>query len=249
MSILLQIDKIRQEIPPDVRLIAVTKQVDVSAMREAYAAGIRDFGESRLQEAIPKQKILKDLHDVQWHFIGHLQANKAQKALAHFDWIQSVDSLKLAQRLNSLAQEFSRPPRVCLQVKIRPDPNKYGWEVSEVIAALSELESLQNLNIAGLMTILPLGLNETQILDAFQSTQELAQKIQLRSHLVMRELSMGMSGDYLAAVQSGATMIRLGRIIFGSRSEDNVLSKNRFLEKSENPDNLVTETSPLPPMP
>lgn len=220
MSIAHRIQKIRQEIPSHVRLIAVTKQVDIAAMREAYAAGIRDFGESRLQEAIPKQEALKDLTDLQWHFIGHLQANKAQKALEHFDWIQSVDSLKLAQRLNLLAQDLSKPPQICLQVKLLPDPNKYGWEVAEAIAALPELEALTHLKIAGLMTILPLGLTEPQILEAFQATQELAQNLESRSQLKFSELSMGMSGDYLWAVKRGATMIRLGRIIFGARTEE-----------------------------
>lgn len=226
MSIALRIHNIRQEIPPEVRLIAVTKQVDVDAMREAYAAGIRDFGESRLQEALLKQELLKDLTDVQWHFIGHLQANKAQKALEQFDWIQSVDSLKLAQRLNVLAQDCPRPPQICLQVKLLPDPNKYGWDRAEAIAALPQLDSMAHLNIAGLMTILPLGLTELQILDAFQATQDLAQTLQLRSQLKLNELSMGMSGDYPWAVQKGATMIRLGRIIFGSRNKEPSPSKS-----------------------
>src|SRR4028118_2258788 len=111
-----RIANIRQQLPAGVRLIAVTKQVPVDAMREAYAAGIRDFGESRIQEAELKQSQLQDLPDITWHLIGHLQSNKARKALEQFHWIHSCDSLNLAQRLNRLAAELSLRPKVCLQV-------------------------------------------------------------------------------------------------------------------------------------
>jgi hypothetical protein len=218
MTIAQRINQIRQQITPHVRLIAVTKQVSVDAMREAYAAGIRDFGESRLQEALPKQEQLQDLSDVCWHFIGHVQANKAKKVLEHFQWIHSVDDLNIAQRLNRLAAGLTYPPQVCLQVKVLPDPNKYGWEIAELLAALPELEQCQTLKIQGLMTILPLELSQEQILKAFQATRELAQTIKQRSHLPMEQLSMGMSDDYLLALKAGATMIRLGQIIFGERT-------------------------------
>jgi pyridoxal phosphate enzyme (YggS family) len=217
LTIAQRLEAIRQQIPADVRLIAVSKQVSVAAMREAYAAGIRDFGESRLQEALPKQKQLEDLSDICWHFIGHLQANKAKKVLEHFQWIHSVDNLKLAQRLNYLAVELSLIPQVFLQVKVLPDPNKYGWEVPQLIADIPLLEQCQQLKIQGLMTILPLGLSEEETLGAFEATRALAQKIQKQSQLSLQQLSMGMSEDYLLAVKAGATAIRLGRIIFGER--------------------------------
>ncbi len=214
-----RINRIREQIPEQVRLIAVTKQVSPEAIREAYEAGVRDFGENRLQEALFKQEQLQDLPDICWHFIGHLQANKAKKVLESFPWIHSVDSLKLAQRLDRLAGELSRRPQVCLQVKVLPDPNKYGWQVPELLTDLPELDKCQNLNIQGLMTILPLGLSDSQALDAFNATRELAEKIaqQNWSNLQMHQLSMGMSADYLLAVRAGATMIRLGTIIFGAR--------------------------------
>ncbi|MDJ0713006.1 MAG: YggS family pyridoxal phosphate-dependent enzyme [Prochloraceae cyanobacterium] len=214
-----RINQIRQQIPSRVRLIAVTKQVSVEAIREAYEAGIRDFAENRIQEALPKQKQLEDLPDICWHFIGHLQANKAQKALEHFEWIHSVDSLKLARRLDRLADSLPSKPKVCLQVKILSDPKKYGFSVSELLAALSELERCDRLNIRGLMTILPLGLSRSETLAAFQATRSLAEKIKQQnlSNLVFEELSMGMSADYLLAIEAGATIIRLGRIIFGER--------------------------------
>ena len=217
-SIARRIDQIRQQIPSHVRLIAVTKQVSVAAIREAYAAGIRDFGENRLQEALPKQEQLADLPDICWHFIGHLQANKAKKVLEKFQWIHSVDSLKLAQRLERLAVEEFQIPQVCLQVKMLPDPNKFGWQVPELLAALPQLERCTHLKIQGLMTIPPLGLTEEEILATFVATRDLAQKIAQQSSLPLQQLSMGMSADYLLAIQAGATMIRLGQVIFGQRN-------------------------------
>lgn len=215
-----QIALIKQQIPSHVRLIAVTKQVSIAKMREAYAAGVRNFGENRLQEALAKQEQLQDLADICWHFIGHIQKNKAKKIIEHFTWIHSVDSLALAQRLNRFARELSRSPQVCLQVKLVPDENKYGWHVSELLADLSQLNQLSQINIQGLMTILPLGLSEGEALLTFQNTHKLAAEIKQQhwSNIHMNELSMGMSGDYLLAVKAGATMIRVGKTIFGERN-------------------------------
>ncbi|PSF37955.1 YggS family pyridoxal phosphate-dependent enzyme [Aphanothece hegewaldii CCALA 016] len=217
MTIAQRIEKIRQSLPSHVRLIAVSKQVSAAAIREAYQVGVRDFGESRLQEVIPKQEQLKDLPDICWHFIGHLQANKAKKVLEHFQWLHSVDNLTLAQRLDRLATEMNISPQVCLQVKILSDPNKYGWETSQLLQDLPALAQFQQLKIQGLMTILPLGLSESEKLVAFNKTNELSQNINQRSHLSLTELSMGMSNDYLLAIRAGATMIRLGTILFGER--------------------------------
>lgn len=216
-----QINRISQKIPANVELIAVSKQVSIDAMRAAYAAGIRNFGENRLQEALSKQQQLQDLSDVNWHFIGHIQKNKAKKVLESFDWIHSVDSLPLTQRLDRLAGELGLQPKILLQVKILPDPNKYGWNVESLLADLPALNQCQQLNCQGLMTILPWGLSAAEALGAFQATKELALSIanQKYSHLTMSELSMGMSGDYKLAIQAGATKIRLGRTIFGERQK------------------------------
>ncbi|HEY9666743.1 MAG TPA: YggS family pyridoxal phosphate-dependent enzyme [Coleofasciculaceae cyanobacterium] len=218
-SIAERIANIHQQLPPSVRLIAVTKQVSVDAMREAYAAGVRDFGESRIQEAAVKQSQLRDLPDLTWHLIGHLQSNKAKKALELFEWIHSCDNLQLAQRLNRLANELSVTPQVCLQVQLVPDADKYGWSVSELLADLPKLDQCEAIQIRGLMTILPLGLSEQETLDVFERTRELALKIEQQnwSRIQMKELSMGMSSDYPLAVQAGATQVRLGQIIFGER--------------------------------
>jgi PLP dependent protein len=219
-SISQRIHQIRQQLPPDVRIIGVTKQVSTEAMRQAYAAGVRDFAENRLQEALSKQEQLQDLSDLTWHFIGHIQANKARKVVENFQWIHSVDNLKLAQRLDRIAIELSRQPQIFLQVKVLPDPNKFGWEIHELLSDLARLDELKHLSIRGLMTILPLDLSDAQILAAFESTYELAQKIKQQnwSHIQMNELSMGMSDDFLLASKAGSTMVRLGRIIFGERN-------------------------------
>ena len=217
VSIAEKIQEINQHLTPDVRLIAISKKVSVAKMREAYAAGIRDFGENRLQEALEKQEQLQDLDDICWHFIGHLQSNKAKPALESMDWIHTVDSMKLLNRLNKLAGELNRRPKICLQVKMLPDPNKYGWSSEELLAACPELSAVENLDIKGLMTMLPLGLSDSEILDAFNATREFRDKINQTSNLQLSELSMGMSGDYLLAIKAGATMIRVGRTIFGER--------------------------------
>ncbi|MBK4730930.1 YggS family pyridoxal phosphate-dependent enzyme [Oxynema sp. CENA135] len=215
-----RLDRIRSTLPPSVRLIAVTKQVSVALMREAYAAGIRDFGENRIQEADSKYEQLRDLPDITWHGIGHIQSNKAKRAVELFDWIHSCDSLKLARRLNRLAGELSRSPQVCLQVKLRPDPNKYGWSVERLWQDLPELDRCEHLQIKGLMAIAPLGLDEGETATLFARAAQLAREIgqQPWQRLQMTELSMGMSGDYALAVGEGATMVRLGRILFGERS-------------------------------
>ncbi|EAZ94316.1 YggS family pyridoxal phosphate-dependent enzyme [Crocosphaera chwakensis] len=218
MNISENLDKILGQIPSSVRLVAVTKKKSVAAIEEAYNYGIRDFAESRVQEALEKQEQLQNYQDICWHFIGHIQTNKAKQVLKNFHWIHSVDSLKLAKYLDKLADKNSISPHVCLQVKILHDPNKYGWKVEEIWQDLSKLESLKYIKIDGLMTILPLGLSQNECLDTFAKTKELASKITEKSSLQLKELSMGMSNDYLLAVEKGATMIRLGTIIFGERN-------------------------------
>ncbi|MBF2077395.1 MAG: YggS family pyridoxal phosphate-dependent enzyme [Synechococcales cyanobacterium T60_A2020_003] len=219
-SIADRIHHIRQTIPVSVRLIAVSKQVSSAAIRAAYDAGVRDFAESRIQEAIAKQNDLSDLQDITWHFIGHLQTNKVAKAVQHFQWIHSVDSLKLAEYLDRYCDRADDAPYLCLQVKVLPDPNKYGWSVDELMADLPKLDALKHIRVRGLMTILPYGLEEATMRRGFQDTHALAERIRQQSwkRLQMQELSMGMSDDYSLAIAAGATMIRLGRTLFGDRT-------------------------------
>lgn len=214
-----RITAVSEQLPPQTRLVAVTKKVSVSSMRQAYQAGIRDFGESRIQELEAKQAELKDLSDITWHFIGHLQRNKAKRAVEICQWIHSVDTLALARRLNQLAADQSQRPKICLQVKVLDDPNKYGWSVEDLKIALDELMQYKCLDVQGLMTILPLGLSEEEQRSAFRELRILAEQLTKQTDKVLnfKELSMGMSGDYPLAVQEGSTLVRLGRLLFGDR--------------------------------
>ncbi len=218
-SIAANLAKIRQSLPESVRLVAVTKTLPAEAIREAYAAGVRDFGESRIQEAIAKQEQLSDLDDITWHFIGGLQTNKTKQALDRMDWIHSVDRLKLVKEIDRLVRRGSPSPKLCLQVKLREDPNKAGWSVEELLEDLPKIEACDTLDVRGLMTIPPLGLDASETADVFNRLRQLRDRLNQRSQssLHLDELSMGMSSDYPIAVECGATIVRLGRIIFGER--------------------------------
>ena len=210
---------VRPRIPEDVRLIAVSKTFPPDVVRAAYAEGLRDFGENKVQEALAKQAALSDLTDVVWHFIGHVQSNKSRKVVEHFDWIHSVDSLKLATRMDRQAAELGRSPNCCLQVKVMPDPNKDGFEPDGLMAALPALDQLSHLNICGLMVILPYGLSLAETQAGFAEAKKLAVLISQQKwvNLTMSELSMGMSGDFEAAIAAGSTMVRIGSRLFGQR--------------------------------
>jgi pyridoxal phosphate enzyme (YggS family) len=202
----------------------VSKTIPADTLRLLYAAGIRDFGENRLQEALPKQEHLQDLTDITWHFIGQLQRNKARKVVEHFHWIHSVDNLPLAQRLSALAVELQRTPQICLQVKLRPDPTKGGWDPQNLETVLPNLMALPGLALRGLMTLPPLGCDPREILEIFQETAALAHRFNRlnqaqNSPPCFQELSMGMSEDYPLAIAAGATLLRLGRILFNPTLE------------------------------
>ena len=219
-----RIHEIRGSIPPQVKLVAVSKYTTTAAIRAAYAVGLRDFAESRVQESKVKQTELADLPDITWHMIGSLQSNKVKPAITQFDWIHSIDRLSLAEQcdrqirdqVSELAPELSKSPKLLLQVKLADDPSKSGWSELELLADLPKLEKLQNLDIVGLMTILPLGLDKDQAYAVFNRVGNLAEKLRSLGWSNIRELSMGMSNDYAIAVEAGATMIRVGSQIFGA---------------------------------
>lgn len=208
------------KLPDHVRLVAVSKTFSADAIRAAYNAGLRDFGENKIQEAIVKQVELADLTDITWHFIGHIQTNKARKVIQHFDWIHSVDSLKLARRLDRIAAEQSRSPICCLQVKLLADPDKYGWTQADLQQSLSDLAQLSHIKLEGIMTIPPYGLllNKTQ--SVFEQAYALGQSIanHQETPLPIRYFSMGMSQDFPLAIAAGANIIRLGTTLFGART-------------------------------
>ncbi len=209
--------EIAAQIPASVKLIAVTKTKAIADIEAAYGAGIRDFAESRVQEALPKIEALSDLGDINWHFIGRLQANKARKVVENFAWIHSVDTLSIAQRLDRVAQALTLSPKVLLQIKMLPDDNKTGWTQDHLGQELAEIQQLNALKIKGLMTILPLGLKPSQRQETFQKVTDFAHQLNQESCLNLSELSMGMSQDYPQAIAAGTTLIRLGTILFGDR--------------------------------
>lgn len=196
-------------LPDEITLVAVTKGFETSAIRGAFDCGIRDFGENRVQEAEGKMGQLADLKpNVTWHMVGHLQSNKAKTAVDLFDIIHSIDSAKLARILSRRAQK-ALP--VLLQVNVSGEVPKSGFAVDTVGAAFSEIRRLPNLEVIGLMTIAPIAANPEDVRPVFRKLRE------LRDSFGLRHLSMGMSDDFEVAIEEGATMLRIGRTIFGDR--------------------------------
>ncbi len=203
--------QLQQRLPAGVNLLAVSKMQPASAVRELAACGQRDFGESRVQEALPKQEALADLSDLRWHFIGRLQANKVRSVVKAFSWIHSIDSLALAERSSRIALEEGRRPSVLFQVKLRPDPSKGGWDPQSLREAWPELSQLPGLNVSGLMTMAPLGLDLHERQTLFRDCRNLVDELDLP------QCSMGMSGDWPEAAAAGATWVRVGSALFGVR--------------------------------
>jgi len=193
----------------DVELVAVTKTIDTSAIEEAFHAGVRHFGENRVQEAAPKIERLATIRpELTWHMVGHLQTNKAKTAADIFDIIQSVDSLRLAEALSRRSQR--RLP-VLIEVNVGGEESKSGLPPSELDEAIERIARLPNLRVDGLMTIAPWVEDAEEVRPVFRHLR------QIRDALGLRHLSMGMSGDFEVAIEEGATMVRIGRAIFGER--------------------------------
>jgi pyridoxal phosphate enzyme (YggS family) len=208
---------IQEQIPSSAKIIAVSKYVSASQIRQLYGYGFRHFGESRLQDTISKQKELQDLPDLVWHFIGNLQSNKLKKIVQCFPWIHSVSSEQLFKQINQYAQALPNKPKILMQVKLLPDPGKKGFAPSELVNFLEKSETISsNLELKGLMTILPKACKEANAYTAFTYLAELQAEINNAHFLKSRlsELSMGMSEDYLEAIKAGSTILRLGRKIF-----------------------------------
>jgi pyridoxal phosphate enzyme (YggS family) len=194
--------------PSSIRLIAVTKTVSPENIRQAVECGIRDIGENRLQEALPKVQALAEL-GLTWHFIGHLQTNKAKKVVEHFTWVQCVDREDLAQRLN---QATPKPLSVLIEVKLHEEANKSGVAEPQLAALVEALRQYRSLQLRGLMAIPPFFENPEDVRPYFRKLHDLAKRFSLP------ELSMGMSHDFEVAVEEGATMVRIGSALFGARS-------------------------------
>jgi hypothetical protein len=231
MSIANNIARVREQIraaairvrraPDEITLMAVSKTVPAESVREAYGADIRHFGENRVQEFSGKIDTLRDLSEAQWHMIGHLQTNKAAKAAEMFGAIDSVDSLKLAQRLNEAAGKAGRKIDVLLEINVGGEAAKSGiapdsGELAEILSAAPHLE---NLAVRGLMTIPPFTEDPQQARPFFAQLRGLRDQIAAR-HLPgvsMDVLSMGMSHDFEVAIEEGSTCVRVGTAIFGER--------------------------------
>ena len=203
--------QLQQRLPAGVNLLAVSKMQPADAVRELAACGQIDFGESRVQEALPKQEALSDLTDLRWHFIGRLQANKVRAVIRAFSWIHSIDSMALAERVSRIALEEGCRPSVLFQVKLRSDPTKGGWDPLSLKESWSDLSRLQGLKCSGLMTMAPLGLDADERQALFRDCRCLADELNLP------QCSMGMSGDWPEAAASGATWVRVGSALFGAR--------------------------------
>src|SRR5215475_469439 len=207
------LDRIRQAAaqsgrdPASIKLIAVTKKVPPDNICEAVNCGIRDIGENRLQEALPKIEALSEL-PLTWHFIGHLQSNKAKKAVEHFQWIQSVDRPELAERLNQVAL---KPLPVLIEVKLHEEPNKSGVDEADLPSLVEQFNGHKQLQLRGLMAIPPFFENVEKVRPYFRKLGNLAKRFSLP------ELSMGMSHDFEVAIEEGATMVRIGSALFGER--------------------------------
>jgi len=201
-----------------VTLLCVAKTFSADAVREAHAAGERRFGENYVQEGIDKIAALADLRgDLEWHLIGPLQSNKTRVVAEQFDWVHSVDRLKIAQRLSEQRPESLAPLQVCLQVNISGEASKSGLAVGEVAAVAREVARLPRLRLRGLMAIPEPAADEQAQRRPHAALRELLAALQ-RDGLALDTLSMGMTADLEAAVMEGATIVRVGTAIFGGRS-------------------------------
>ncbi len=204
--------------PKDVKLVAVSKTVPADHILAAVRAGVTDLGENYVQEAREKIQALEG-EKVCWHFIGHLQSNKAKYAVKLFDLIHSVDSFKLAKELNKRANAIGKPQKILIQINISGEISKSGIDKDRSIELVRDVASLENLVIRGLMTMPPYFNAPEKVRPYFRALRDLRDLIRKEAfaNVRMSELSMGMSGDFQAAIQEGATFVRVGTAIFGGR--------------------------------
>jgi len=205
--------------PEAVKVLAATKTITSDKIEEAVKAGIKIIGENKVQEAKEKIEVLKyKLPEfVSWHMIGHLQRNKAKLAVQLFDLIHSIDSLKLAEKVNKVAAEFGKVQKVLIQVKLSDEETKYGISPDEIINIIEKIYNMENISVEGLMTMPPYFENPENVRTYFKRLRKLRDELQSKG-FSLPELSMGMSGDFEIAVEEGATIVRIGSAIFGRRN-------------------------------
>jgi PLP dependent protein len=203
----------------DITVVAVTKAFPVSLMNSAYEAGFSILGESRVQETEKKLPEFKYLEKSELHLIGHLQSNKVKKAIEIYDVIQSVDSIKIAGKINRVAALAGKSQKVFLQVNTGNDPAKHGYLKDDALAAVNAIIELENISLLGLMVVAPLTNDEKSLRKVFSETRILRDKIRNSICPTCKMLSMGMSGDFSIAIEEGATHVRIGSALFGERPQ------------------------------
>ena len=201
--------------PAKISLVAVTKTHSPEVVEEALRAGLTEIGENKVQEAKAKKEIVGDRGS--WHLIGHLQSNKAKLAVRIFDWIESLDSWELAQTLNEAAQHESRHLKVLLQINVSGEGTKFGVPPESAPSLVEKINQLSHLELRGLMTIAPFYVDAEKTRPVFAALRTLRDQLEVQTGLHLPDLSMGMSHDFGIAIEEGATIIRLGSVIFGSR--------------------------------
>ena len=201
--------------PATVKLVAVTKTVDVPEIRAVYDAGQRGFGENRARELERKTPVLPD--DIEWHFIGRLQRNKVRPVVRTAAWIHSVDSLPLLQRIDRIAGEEERRPCILFEVNVSGEASKGGAPPDEVPRLLEAVIGCSNLECRGLMTVAPFNASAAELHRVFADLRGLRDRLSGALDMPLPELSMGMSGDFPVAITEGATMVRIGTAILGPR--------------------------------
>lgn len=209
--------QIQEEIAPYTpNIIAVTKYFDEEAIIAAYEAGLRNFGESRAAEAIKKIENLPDYirNNSKFHFIGHLQTNKVKKVVGYFDYIHSVDSVKLAKTISEEAQQIGKVQKILLQVNNANEEQKFGFSTDEIFSEFEIIKKMPNLEISGLMNMAPLGADENVLENLFSNVIEIKKTLEEKFNCELKEISMGMSQDYKIAAKAGSTMLRVGRKLF-----------------------------------
>ena len=213
MGIQENLNTVLKSIPKDVTLVAVSKTKTNSTILEAYQIGQRIFGENKVQELVEKAEELPK--DINWHMIGHLQTNKVKFIAPFVSLIHTVDSIKLIKEINKRAEQNNRVIDCLLQVHIATESTKFGFDITEVNAAIKNAKELQNIKIVGLMGMATFTDNKQQVIQEFNSLKVVFDTIK-NEHITT--LSMGMSGDYQLAIEQGSTMVRVGSAIFGHRN-------------------------------
>ena len=209
--------QIQEEIAPcKPRIIAVTKYFNEDAIIAAYQAGFRDFGESRVIVACEKINNLPEnvRQNSTFHLIGHLQTNKVKQAVKVFDYIHSVDSVKLAQSISQHASQIGKVQKILIQINNAKEEQKFGFSKDEVFENFEQIKNLESIEISGVMNIAPLGIAQDEIAKLFSEIVQIKNELENEFNCKLQEISMGMSQDYKIAAQQGSTMLRVGRKLF-----------------------------------